>query len=109
MGLKKCGEHVFLTNNWQQFVEYYSIYYGCYLDFKYEGNSRFNVVIYDTTSVEISYPFQTRRTNGEKNIKGPNSASSRAKCAAEFNPKNPYFHSKSIRGFFAVRILLSGF
>jgi len=107
MGLKKCGEHIFLSNNWQRFAEYYSIYYGCYLDFNYQGNSKFNVVIYDTTSVEISYPFKTPSTNGEQSIKGPNS---RAKCAAsEFNPKNPYFHSKSVKGIFAVRILISNF
>jgi len=103
MGLKKCGEHVYLTNNWQQFIEYYSIYYGCFLDFKYEGYSKFNVVIYDTTSVEISYSFKTP---------SPNSASKRANCAASefnFNPKNPYFHSKSVYGNFAVRILHSSF
>ncbi|RHN65200.1 putative transcription factor B3-Domain family [Medicago truncatula] len=102
MGLKKCGEHVFLSNNWQQFAEYYCIYYGCYLDFNYQGNSKFNVVIYDTTSVEISYSFKTPSTNGDQRIKGPNSASKRENCAAsEFNPKNPYFYSKSNRGFYA--------
>jgi len=106
MELKKCGGQVFFCNNWQQFAEYYSIYYGCYLDFEYEGNSKFNVVIYDTTSVEISYPFQTRRTNGEPNIKCPSSASKRSKDAANgINPKNTSFRSKAFGGY-AVRILL---
>ncbi|KEH32781.1 B3 DNA-binding domain protein [Medicago truncatula] len=88
MELKKCGGQIFFCNNWQQFAEYYCIYYGCYLDFKYEGNSKFNVVIYDRTSVEISYPFQTRRTNGEPNINCPSSASN------GINPKNTSFCSK---------------
>ncbi|AES68278.2 B3 DNA-binding domain protein [Medicago truncatula] len=102
MELKKCGGQVFFCNNWQHFAEYYSISYGCYLDFKYEGNSNFVVVIYDPTFVEISYPFKTSSTNGDQSIKGPNSDSKRANCAVgEFNPKNPYFHSKSIKGIFA--------
>ncbi|RHN59088.1 putative transcription factor B3-Domain family [Medicago truncatula] len=102
MELKKCGGQVFFCNNWQHFAEYYSISYSCYLDFKYEENSNFVVVIYDPTFVEISYPFKTPSTNGDQSIKGPNSDSKRANCAAgEFNPKNPYFHSKSIKGIFA--------
>jgi len=106
MELKKCGGQVFFCNNWQQFAEYYSIYYGCYLDFKYEGNSKFNVVIYDSTSVEISYPFQTRRTNGEPNIKCPSSASERSKdttCGS--NPINLSFRSRAHSNYI-VRILL---
>jgi hypothetical protein len=43
-------------NKWQQFAEFYSIEYGCYLSFKYEGKSMFSVIIFDATSVEIVYP-----------------------------------------------------
>ncbi|CAJ2638427.1 unnamed protein product [Trifolium pratense] len=88
MELKKCGRDVFLCNKWQEFAEYYSISYGCYLDFKYEGNSEFNVVIYDTTSLEISYPSKTPSTNGESNTKD---------TAFECNPKNPSFRSKYMK------------
>ncbi|XP_027190004.1 putative B3 domain-containing protein Os03g0621600 isoform X1 [Cicer arietinum] len=109
--LNKCGKDVFFQNNWQEFTEYYSIGYGSYLDFKYKGKSKFNVIIFDSTSVEICYP----STNEEPNIKCPrkiskvetsdknhgtefNSASKRAKDAAFFRStfiKNryPYVHS----------------
>ncbi|WJX30377.1 hypothetical protein P8452_18926 [Trifolium repens] len=108
MELKKCGNGVFLYNKWQEFAEYYSISYGCYLDFKYEGNSEFNVVIYDATSVEICYPFKTPTTNGESNTNCPspkkkvknmsNYSSKRAKDTAnECNPKNPSFRSRYIK------------
>jgi hypothetical protein len=101
MELKKCGNGVFLSNKWEEFAEYYSISYGCYLDFKYEGNSEFNVVIYDTTSVEICYPFKTPSTNGKPNIECPK----RAKDSVNgINPENPSFCSKSFRDNFAVRI-----
>ncbi|CAJ2638426.1 unnamed protein product [Trifolium pratense] len=98
MEVKKCGNDIFLCNKWQEFAEYYSISYGFYLDFKYEGNSEFNVVIYDTTSLEICYPFKTSSTNGKPNIECPK----RAKDAVNgINPKNPSFCSKSFRDNFA--------
>ncbi|CAK8564690.1 unnamed protein product [Lathyrus sativus] len=110
MELEKCGNHVYFSKNWQQFAEYYCIGYGCYLCFKYEGNSKFCVIIFDITSVEIPYPFKT--THGEITIKSPtprksskvetigvqsmsNTASKRVEHAAnEFNPNNPHFRSK---------------
>jgi len=88
MEVKKCGNEVFFCKIWQPFAEHYSICYGCYVDFKYEGNSKFDVIIYDTNSVEISYPFKTGKTNGEP------------------NPKNPSFRSQSFDCQYAVRILL---
>ncbi|WJX63573.1 hypothetical protein P8452_48442 [Trifolium repens] len=108
MELKKSDENVFFCNRWQEFVEYYSIGYGCYLSFKYEGNSKFSVIIFDATSVEICYPFKTPSTKPRKRSKVETSesrrkkvkimskdASTRAKDAAnEFNPNNPYFCSK---------------
>jgi hypothetical protein len=129
MELKKCGNGVFIGNKWQQFAEYYSIGYGSYLSFKYEGNSKFSVIIFDITSVEICYPFKTPSTNGEISTECPspskrskvetseshekqvknmsNSASKSAEDAAnEFNPKNPYFRSKIAKTKNVVRILL---
>ena len=67
MEVKKCGEDVYFCNKWQQFAEYYSSRYGCFLSFKYEGNSKFSVIIFDVTSVEICYPLKTPSTNGETN------------------------------------------
>ncbi|XP_045786508.1 B3 domain-containing transcription factor VRN1-like [Trifolium pratense] len=120
MELKKCDEHVFFCNGWQEFVEYYSIGYGCYLSFKYKGNSKFRVIIFNATSVEICYPLKTPSTNGEQNKKysSPRKrkvetseshgkkvkimskhASKRAEDAANvFNPNNPYFCSKVAKG-----------
>jgi hypothetical protein len=118
MELKKCDEHVFFCNKWQEFVEYYSIGYGCYLSFKYEGNSKFSVIIFDATSVEICYPFKTPSTNGEQSTKyssprkrskvetSESHASKRAKDAAnEFNPINAHFCSKIVIRRLVVRIL----
>jgi len=129
MELKKRDENVFFCNKWQEFVEYYSVGYGCFLSFKYEGNSKFSAIIFDATSVEICYPFKTPRTNGEPNTNYPSPrkrskvetceshgkkvknmskyASKRVEEAAkELNPNNPYFCSKIIKGKYAVRFLL---
>ncbi|XP_058722012.1 B3 domain-containing protein REM8-like [Vicia villosa] len=87
--LNKChNNEVFLTNKWQEFSQHYSLHYGYYLDFNYQGNSNFNVVIYDTTSLEISYPITTSTTT-------TNTASN------EYNPKNPSFRSKSFSNQYA--------
>ena len=132
MRLKKRGNDIFFCNEWQEFAKYYSLGYGCYLSFKYEGNSKFSVIIFDVTSVEICYTLKTPSTNGETNTQCPtpmkNSrvetsssqgkklkimfehASKSAKDAAnEFNPKNPYFCSNIAKRNLVVRILLCGF
>jgi len=133
MDLKKCGEDVYFCNKeWQQFAEYYSLRYGCFLSFRYKGNSNFSVIIFDATSVEICYPLKTPSTSGETNnecsrprkrskvetsesqgkkVKHMSkNASKRAEDAANaFNPKNPHFRSKITKGRHAVRISLSSF
>ncbi|AES59177.1 hypothetical protein MTR_1g015350 [Medicago truncatula] len=58
MELKRWGNGVFFCNKWQEFIEYYSIGYGC-------------VIIFDVTSVGICYPFKTPSTNREPNTKYP--------------------------------------
>ncbi|CAK8564687.1 unnamed protein product [Lathyrus sativus] len=118
MKLEKRNENIFLSTRWQEFAKYYSIEYGCYLSFKYEGDSKFSVVIFDATSVEICYPLKTSCTNEEQNIKCPcarkmsevetndnhvksmsKHASERVDVAAnEFNPENPFFRSKVYKG-----------
>jgi len=129
MELKKCGNDIYFCNKWQQFSEYYSIGYGSYLCFKYEGDSKFSVVIFDVTSVEICYPFKTQSINGETKTKchsprkrskvetsenhgetvktiSKHASKSAEEAAKEFNPKNPYFCSKMLKGKYAVRILI---
>jgi len=129
MELKKRDENVLFCNKWQEFVDYYSIGYGCFLSFKYEGNSKFSAIIFDATSVEICYPFKTPSTNGEPNTDYASSrkrskvetcesrgkkvknmskyASKRVEDAAkELNPNNPYFRSKIVKGKYVVRFLL---
>ncbi|KAJ1389190.1 DNA-binding barrel domain superfamily [Sesbania bispinosa] len=108
MGLKKCGKHILFCNKWEEFVESYSISYGCHLVFKYEGKSKFNVLIFDATSVEIYYPCKDmhpkfpriRATvdhqDSSHQTRMSNSASKRAKDAASASnkePKKPYFTS----------------
>jgi hypothetical protein len=121
MELKKCGNDVFFCNKWQEFIEYYSIGYGWYLSFNYEGNSKFSVTIIDVTSVEICYPFKTLSTSGEPKTKYPSPrkrskvkmstrASKKAeKAANEFNPINPFFRSKIAKANRTVRIILWSF
>ncbi|XP_057980061.1 uncharacterized protein LOC131165912 isoform X3 [Malania oleifera] len=55
--LMKCDGGVWLQNGWREFSKYYSISQGHFLIFKYEGFSRFLVIICDMTASEIEYPF----------------------------------------------------
>ena len=56
MGLKKAGKKLWFFHGWHEFVEYHSIHVGYFLIFRYEGNSNFNVNIFDLTTSEINYP-----------------------------------------------------
>ncbi|KAK8698269.1 hypothetical protein V6N13_114394 [Hibiscus sabdariffa] len=54
--MKHDGE-IWLTNGWKDFVDYFSLKYGSLLIFRYEGRSRFYVLmIFDQTTFEIEYP-----------------------------------------------------
>ncbi|XP_056695829.1 B3 domain-containing transcription factor VRN1-like [Spinacia oleracea] len=46
----------FLQKGWPEFVEFYSLFHGHCLMFKYRGDSRFDVVIFDMSASEIDYP-----------------------------------------------------
>ncbi|XP_059639686.1 B3 domain-containing transcription factor VRN1-like [Cornus florida] len=46
---------IWLQNGWQEFKEYYSIRYGHLLVFRFDGNSRFHVLIFDMSATEIEY------------------------------------------------------
>ncbi|XP_010263799.1 PREDICTED: B3 domain-containing transcription factor VRN1-like isoform X2 [Nelumbo nucifera] len=56
IGLKKVNGKLWFQKGWQEFVEYHSLGEGHVLVFRYEGNSHFHVLIFDTTASEIEYP-----------------------------------------------------
>ncbi|PSS26077.1 B3 domain-containing transcription factor [Actinidia chinensis var. chinensis] len=45
-----------LHDGWKEFSEHHSISCGFFLVFNYEGNSKFNVLIFDLSASEIQYP-----------------------------------------------------
>ncbi|XVE49124.1 hypothetical protein DITRI_Ditri01bG0057200 [Diplodiscus trichospermus] len=53
--LRKDNKRMWLDSGWNVFVEYYSICVGYFLVFKYEGNSHFNVHVYNLKASEINY------------------------------------------------------
>ncbi|KAF4380693.1 hypothetical protein F8388_017047 [Cannabis sativa] len=56
MKLTKCDGHIWLGEGWPSFARHYSIERGYSLFFRYEGQSRFHVVIIDVNGSEICYP-----------------------------------------------------
>ncbi|XP_050211904.1 B3 domain-containing transcription factor VRN1-like [Mercurialis annua] len=67
--LTKFDGEIWFQNGWQEFVKYYSIAYGSFLVFEYNPtNSEFNVIIFDTSALEIHYPLEiANRTIEESN------------------------------------------
>ncbi|KAL2905739.1 B3 domain-containing transcription factor VRN1 [Bienertia sinuspersici] len=57
MELVKENGKAFLQKGWPKFVEFYSLSHGNLLVFKYQGNSRFKVIICDMSACEIDYPY----------------------------------------------------
>jgi hypothetical protein len=56
VGLEKANAKIWFHDGWQNFMEYHSIHYGHFLVFRYEGNSKFHVLVFDNTATEIEYP-----------------------------------------------------
>ncbi|KAJ4826795.1 hypothetical protein Tsubulata_036572 [Turnera subulata] len=56
IGLSEKNKDIFFDMGCPRFLEHYSITEGQFLIFKYEGDSRFNVRICDTSCCEIRYP-----------------------------------------------------
>lgn len=65
VGLEKADQKIWFSDGWQDFAEYHSIQQGYFVVFKYEGNSRFHVLVFDLTATEIQYP-----SNGRHQTKG---------------------------------------
>ncbi|XVF17771.1 hypothetical protein REPUB_Repub10bG0152200 [Reevesia pubescens] len=55
--LTKCDGKIWLQNGWQKFAEHYSLEFGHFLVFRYEGNCHFHVLIFDKSASEIAYPY----------------------------------------------------
>jgi hypothetical protein len=55
VGLEKANKKIWFHDGWQDFMEYHSIHYGYFLVFRYEGNSKFHVLVFDNTATEIQY------------------------------------------------------
>ncbi|XP_016511083.2 B3 domain-containing protein At1g49475-like [Nicotiana tabacum] len=54
--LHNCSGMAWFKEGWNKFKEYYSIGCGYFLLFRYTGNSRFSVFIFDLSASEIDYP-----------------------------------------------------
>ncbi|KAK8619133.1 hypothetical protein V6N13_133100 [Hibiscus sabdariffa] len=61
--LTRCDERVWLQKGWREFAEHYSLELGSFLVFRYQGNDRFHVLVFDRSASEIEYPC---RKNKEK-------------------------------------------
>ncbi|KAK8685862.1 hypothetical protein V6N13_124895 [Hibiscus sabdariffa] len=62
--LTKLEDEMWVQNGWRKLAEHYSLELGHFLVFRYEGNCRFHVLIFDTSASEIHYPY----TNGKEGI-----------------------------------------
>ncbi|KAM7506959.1 hypothetical protein LguiA_017412 [Lonicera macranthoides] len=75
VNLSISNGEVWLQEGWKEFAEHYSIGLWHFLVFRYEGNSNFHVLIFDTSASEIEYPspktIHEERTNldGESQLK----------------------------------------
>lgn len=51
---KSCdGKVIWIDKGWPELMDHYSLVHGHLLVFRYEENSRFNVLIFDTSAMEI--------------------------------------------------------
>lgn len=56
VGLTRCKGEIWFEKGWPEFSMFCSLDYGNFLLFRYEGNSRFHVCIFDKSATEIDYP-----------------------------------------------------
>lgn len=57
--LVEDADKVWLQNGWPDFARFYSLCFGHFLVFKYQGNSQFDVSIYNKGGTEIDYPIMS--------------------------------------------------
>ncbi|POO02683.1 B3 DNA binding domain containing protein, partial [Trema orientale] len=56
MKLTEQDKKIWFEKGWPDFAKHYALKRGSMLTFRYEGNSEFQAVIFDTSTVEIDYP-----------------------------------------------------
>jgi hypothetical protein len=66
VGLEKANKEIWFQNGWQDFMESHSILYGYFLVFRYEGSSKFHVLVFDNTATEIRYTWSKKRKLEDK-------------------------------------------
>ncbi|KAL6220484.1 hypothetical protein ACLB2K_008240 [Fragaria x ananassa] len=54
--LRRCNGKAWIEKGWPEFSRFCSVDYGYFLVFGYEGNSTFEVCIFDRCCIEIDYP-----------------------------------------------------
>eukprot|EP00268_Persea_americana_P018357 TRINITY_DN19129_c0_g1_i3.p1 TRINITY_DN19129_c0_g1~~TRINITY_DN19129_c0_g1_i3.p1 ORF type:complete len:480 (+),score=94.54 TRINITY_DN19129_c0_g1_i3:288-1727(+) len=57
--LKETDGIVYFLKGWKEFVDSHSLSIGYLLVFRYDGNSQFNVLIFDRSACEKEYPYAT--------------------------------------------------
>jgi len=67
---RKVGADIWLIDNWKKFAEFYSLDEDNLLMFKYVGMSRFEVVIFHPTGLEIMYPLKEATLDHAENRNG---------------------------------------
>ncbi|MED6195529.1 hypothetical protein PIB30_038771 [Stylosanthes scabra] len=76
MEWEKCGADVWFVKDWKKFAEFYSLENEQVLMFKYEGKSRFNVIILGRSCLEREYPLLNETLEAEDDsMERPNSPS----------------------------------
>ncbi|OMP02063.1 hypothetical protein COLO4_11373 [Corchorus olitorius] len=68
--LRKRDGKVWLKNGFQKFAKHYCLEHGQFVVFRYQGNSKFHVVILDRTATEIQYPYTNTSRNYHEELKG---------------------------------------
>jgi hypothetical protein len=100
VGLEKGNKEIWFDDGWQDFMEAHSIHYGHFLVFRYEGNSKFHVVVFDNTATEIQYP-QSKNCKLEDEV--DNSKENEMSYSDKLSPKHEvdggtYVRERSSKG-----------
>ena len=61
--LKRQKNKVWLQKGWPEFAEHYSIGFGYLLVFEYQGDSKFQVLVFDPSGLETDYPLTSTTEN----------------------------------------------
>ncbi|CAN6557648.1 unnamed protein product [Malus baccata var. baccata] len=65
--LRKQDNVVLFDEGWLEFSKFYSLHFGHWLSFGYEGDSIFQFCIFDRSATEINYPLTMPQMKKKKN------------------------------------------